>query len=325
MIRFSGAAGLFYGRTGRACRQDGRISCVNSCSIAWKPRPKPCPTRCWKPACCRCRSRRRFRHRRRASFVRRTGHRARRAGLGPQPRRGLAARRRRPCPDHGRGGRAGPALFQDWSLRDVPDADWVRLTQSQFGPIQVAERLWIVPSWHRDNPDVPGLDLDAADGAIHIELDPGLAFGTGSHPTTHLCLAWLEAELPAGATLLDYGCGSGILAIARAQAGRGAAGGGHRSASRAEHRVQRPGQRRRAGRHAARRPEGRHVPGRGRQYPVEPAEGAGAHAGRPRRCRRATGALGVLERQAEEVAAAYAPVDRHVGLARARRLGLPWL
>ena len=103
----------------------------------------------------------------------------------------------------------------------MPDADWVRLTQSQFGPIQVAERLWIVPSWHRDNPDVPGLDLDAADGAIHIELDPGLAFGTGSHPTTHLCLAWLEAELPAGATLLDYGCGSGILAIAARKLGAG--------------------------------------------------------------------------------------------------------
>ena len=118
-------------------------------------------------------------------------------------------------------GELDPALFQDWSLRDVPDADWVRLTQSQFGPIQVAERLWIVPSWHRDNPDVPGLDLDAADGAIHIELDPGLAFGTGSHPTTHLCLAWLEAELPAGATLLDYGCGSGILAIAARKLGAG--------------------------------------------------------------------------------------------------------
>ena len=118
-------------------------------------------------------------------------------------------------------GELDPALFQDWSLRDVPDADWVRLTQSQFGPIQVAERLWIAPSWHRDNPDVPGLDLDAADGAIHIELDPGLAFGTGSHPTTHLCLAWLEAELPAGATLLDYGCGSGILAIAARKLGAG--------------------------------------------------------------------------------------------------------
>ncbi|MDH0094506.1 50S ribosomal protein L11 methyltransferase, partial [Achromobacter mucicolens] len=117
-----------------------------------------------------------------------------------------------------------PSVFDGWSLRDVPDADWVRLTQSQFGPIHIAERLWIVPSWHRDNPDVPGLDAAAVpdqDGAIHIELDPGLAFGTGSHPTTHLCLAWLEAELPAGATVLDYGCGSGILAIAARKLGAG--------------------------------------------------------------------------------------------------------
>lgn len=113
----------------------------------------------------------------------------------------------------------GPALAGGWSLRDVPDADWVRLTQSQFSPIQIASRLWIVPSWHRDDPDV----VAGAGGtdAIHIELDPGLAFGTGSHPTTHLCLAWLEAELPAGSSVLDYGCGSGILAIAARKLGAG--------------------------------------------------------------------------------------------------------
>ncbi len=109
---------------------------------------------------------------------------------------------------------------QDWSLRDVPDADWVRLTQSQFAPIQIAERLWIVPSWHRDDPAVTTHEAGAED-AIHIELDPGLAFGTGSHPTTHLCLAWLEAELPPGAPMLDYGCGSGILAIAARKLGSG--------------------------------------------------------------------------------------------------------
>ena len=86
----------------------------------------------------------------------------------------------------------------------------------------IRDSLWIVPSWHRDSPEVPGFDPAATgDGAIHIELDPGLAFGTGSHPTTHLCLAWLEAELPAGATLLDYGCGSGILAIAARKLGAG--------------------------------------------------------------------------------------------------------
>ncbi|AOB28492.1 50S ribosomal protein L11 methyltransferase [Bordetella bronchiseptica] len=114
-----------------------------------------------------------------------------------------------------------PELAHGWSLREVPDADWVRLTQSQFGPIPISERLWIVPSWHRDDPAVPGLVPDVARDAIHIELDPGLAFGTGSHPTTHLCLAWLEAELPAGARLLDYGCGSGILAIAARKLGAG--------------------------------------------------------------------------------------------------------
>jgi ribosomal protein L11 methyltransferase len=97
----------------------------------------------------------------------------------------------------------------DWFLRDVPDQDWVRLTQSQFGPIRVGERVLILPSWHAG--EVPP---DRPDGSIVIELDPGLAFGTGSHPTTHLCLAWLADTLPQGARVLDYGCGSGILAIA---------------------------------------------------------------------------------------------------------------
>jgi len=114
-----------------------------------------------------------------------------------------------------------PLLAGDWSLREVPDADWVRLTQSQFGPIQVADRLWIVPSWHRDDPTVAEQAARLGADAIHIELDPGLAFGTGSHPTTHLCLSWLEAGMPAGATLLDYGCGSGILAIAARKLGAG--------------------------------------------------------------------------------------------------------
>ncbi|GAB3096675.1 50S ribosomal protein L11 methyltransferase [Bordetella muralis] len=113
-----------------------------------------------------------------------------------------------------------PIELGGWSLRDVPDADWVRLTQSQFGPIHIGERIWIVPSWHRDDHAVSAAGTQA-DDAIHIELDPGLAFGTGSHPTTHLCLAWLEAELPAGATVLDYGCGSGILAIAARKLGAG--------------------------------------------------------------------------------------------------------
>ncbi|PLC50423.1 50S ribosomal protein L11 methyltransferase [Pollutimonas subterranea] len=121
---------------------------------------------------------------------------------------------------------AGIADYPDdqWSLRDVPDADWVRLTQSQFGPIQVGSRIWIVPSWHRDDPEVPvAADRQVADanGVIHIELDPGLAFGTGSHPTTHLCLEWLAENLSGDETLLDYGCGSGILAIAAKLLGAG--------------------------------------------------------------------------------------------------------
>src|SRR3546814_5064249 len=107
-------------------------------------------------------------------------------------------------------------------LREVPDADWVRLTQAQFQPIQVGDRIWIVPSWHRDNPDVPvAQDGTAPDGLVHIELDPGLAFGTGSHPTTHLCLEWLSANVQGGETVLDYGCGSGILAIAAKMLGTG--------------------------------------------------------------------------------------------------------
>ena len=93
-----------------------------------------------------------------------------------------------------------------WHLREVPDADWVKLTQAQFEPINVGERLVIVPTWHRDQ-------AQSAE-RVRIELDPGLAFGTGSHPTTHLCLKWLQTDMPVGSRLLDYGCGSGILAIA---------------------------------------------------------------------------------------------------------------
>lgn len=91
----------------------------------------------------------------------------------------------------------------------VTARDWVRETQSQFEPIQVSRRLWIVPTWH--NPPDPS--------AIAVRVDPGLAFGTGSHPTTRLCLEWLDAQLRQGESLLDYGCGSGILAIAAAQLG----------------------------------------------------------------------------------------------------------
>lgn len=91
----------------------------------------------------------------------------------------------------------------------VADTDWVRATQEQFPPTQISARLWIVPSWHQV-PEPP---------AIAVRLDPGVAFGTGTHPTTRLCLAWLDANLKSGANVLDYGCGSGILAIAAGKLG----------------------------------------------------------------------------------------------------------
>jgi ribosomal protein L11 methyltransferase len=102
-----------------------------------------------------------------------------------------------------------PAL--NYTTEVIEEQDWVRATQSQFDPIKITDTLWIVPTWHSSpNPD-----------AINIILDPGLAFGTGSHPTTHLCLAWLTQVVKAGATVLDYGCGSGILAIAAKKIGAG--------------------------------------------------------------------------------------------------------
>ena len=96
-----------------------------------------------------------------------------------------------------------------YRLESVEEQDWVRLTQSQFEPIQISPRLWIVPTWH-ESPDP---------SAINLILDPGLAFGTGSHPTTQLCLSWLDQNLQQGDRLIDDGCGSGILAIAALKLG----------------------------------------------------------------------------------------------------------
>ncbi len=116
--------------------------------------------------------------------------------------------------------KADEVLREGCAAADVPfpsarqcsaleDQDWVRLTRSQFKPIRITPRLWIIPSWETaPEPD-----------AINLRLDPGVAFGTGSHPTTRLCLLWLASHLPAGAQVLDYGCGSGILAIAAKRLG----------------------------------------------------------------------------------------------------------
>jgi ribosomal protein L11 methyltransferase len=95
-----------------------------------------------------------------------------------------------------------------FSTETIAEQDWVRATQAQFDPIKITDNLWIVPTWHT----APNKD------AINIVLDPGLAFGTGSHPTTSLCLEWLTQQQNMG-SVLDYGCGSGILAIAAKKLG----------------------------------------------------------------------------------------------------------
>jgi len=107
----------------------------------------------------------------------------------------------------------GLTPLPEYRLEPVGDEDWVWLSQSQFAPIRISERLWIVPSW-ATAPDPR---------AVNLVLDPGLAFGTGSHPTTRLCLQWLAAKINGGERVLDYGCGSGILAIAALRLGAGQA------------------------------------------------------------------------------------------------------
>jgi ribosomal protein L11 methyltransferase len=104
---------------------------------------------------------------------------------------------------------AGMGAAPPFTVEEVSEQDWVSEVQTQFDPIHIADRLWIVPSWHKA----------PEPGAINIELDPGMAFGTGSHPTTRLCLEWLYKSVRPGASVLDFGCGSGILAIAAARLG----------------------------------------------------------------------------------------------------------
>ncbi|WP_312241179.1 50S ribosomal protein L11 methyltransferase [Pantoea sp.] len=94
-------------------------------------------------------------------------------------------------------------------IEQIEDKDWEREWMDNFHPMRFGERLWICPSWR----DVPDPD------AVNVMLDPGLAFGTGTHPTTALCLAWLDGLDLAGKTVIDFGCGSGILAIAALKLG----------------------------------------------------------------------------------------------------------
>jgi ribosomal protein L11 methyltransferase len=104
----------------------------------------------------------------------------------------------------------GLGVAPAFTVRELPDEDWVRRTQAQFGPIEVGARLWIGPSWHE--PEA---------GRVAVRLDPGLAFGTGTHPSTRLVLDFLEMSIKGGERVLDYGCGSGILGIAAAKLGAG--------------------------------------------------------------------------------------------------------
>jgi ribosomal protein L11 methyltransferase len=96
----------------------------------------------------------------------------------------------------------------NFTAEQLEDRDWVRATQAQFAPIVIGERLWVGPGWHEPPPE-----------RVAVRIDPGLAFGTGTHPSTRLVLAWLERTIRGGERLLDYGCGSGILAIAAAKLG----------------------------------------------------------------------------------------------------------
>ncbi|WP_019895637.1 50S ribosomal protein L11 methyltransferase [Hydrogenovibrio halophilus] len=103
-----------------------------------------------------------------------------------------------------------PGLVKNgFSIEPLEDKDWVRAWMDAFEPMRFGERLWIVPSWHQ--PPQPD--------AVNLMLDPGMAFGTGTHPTTALCLQWLDAQPPQNLTVIDYGCGSGVLALAAKKLG----------------------------------------------------------------------------------------------------------
>lgn len=101
------------------------------------------------------------------------------------------------------------SIIKSMRLCTVADQDWQKKWMENYQPIQISKKLWICPSWHEP----------VADDAINIMLDPGLAFGTGTHPTTAMCLQWLEQNIQGHETVIDFGCGSGILAIAALKLG----------------------------------------------------------------------------------------------------------
>jgi ribosomal protein L11 methyltransferase len=134
---------------------------------------------------------------------------------GWQRSRMLALFHERPVAEHAARVLLAQEFFagaQVLGIAPVPDQDWVRLTQSQFAPVEITPEFWIVPTWHKP----------PAQARIVIRLDPGLAFGTGTHPTTRMCLRWIARHGVAGQRVLDYGCGSGILAIGAAKHGASA-------------------------------------------------------------------------------------------------------
>ena len=136
---------------------------------------------------------------------------------------------------------AGLDDLPDIELTEIAERNWVQLTQSQFEPIRINDRLWIVPSWHMEKFEQDHSSVEHSEQTLSppstgrgpegrhnkyapgssciLQLDPGMAFGTGSHPTTRLCLEWLSDTVQGGEHVLDYGCGSGILAIAAAKLG----------------------------------------------------------------------------------------------------------
>ena len=211
------------------------------------------------------------------------------------------------------------AASQECGLKDLAytseilaDQDWVRLTQAQFDPIQISERLWITPSWH----EAPNSN------AVNLQLDPGLAFGTGSHPTTRLCLKWLDTQLKGGESVLDYGCGSGILTIAALKLGAGSAVGVDidEQAIRAS-KDNAAQKQRRCTVLPARRFAARTIRHRRRQHPRQPSAHARRNTRRPHQTRRSHRVVWFAGRTSRRTQRYLQPMVRHRARRNRRRLG----